>query len=251
MKDCIRIVDVSKRYHKIEVVKSINFSVPEGSLCAFLGSNGAGKTTTMKMMITLLRKSSGKIYVEDSDLDFECDVVRRKIGVVFQEDVLDDELTVYENLYYRGGLYHPKRNELIKRIHEISDLLCLNQLLEHPYHTCSGGQKRLVQIGRALLHNPTLLVLDEPTIGLDPLAREQVWNILLKLNKEKYITIFYSTHYMEEACLAQQICIIHQGNLLLCQNVDQLCKKASKEMVSNQLRDIYLNLLKEYELTKD
>lgn len=244
MDDSIRLIDVSKRYHKTEVVKSISFTIWKGSLCAFLGCNGAGKSTTMNMIITLLQKSKGKIYVEGLDIDSETEFIRQQIGVVFQEDVLDQELTVYENLYYRGGLYLNSRAVLRQRMEEVSDLLSLSSLLPKRYCDCSGGQKRLVQIGRALLPKPKLLILDEPTIGLDPLAREQVWDILQKLHRKNHLTIFYSTHYMEEASMAEQICMIHQGNLLLCQKVDQLYRTTSKESASRQLHDIYLDLLK-------
>lgn len=182
MEECIKLVDVSKSYRKIEVVKSLSLSVPRGCLCAVLGANGAGKSTTMNMIITLLAKNQGKIYVDGLDIDTKKELIRQRIGVVFQEDILDPELTVYENLYYRGGLYLLQWKELRERIQMIVELLGISYLLKKRYQTCSGGQKRLVQIARALLPNPKLLVLDEPTIGLDPFAREQVWLILRKLN---------------------------------------------------------------------
>lgn len=249
MDECIKLVDVSKWYRKTEVVKSLSLSVPKECLCAILGANGAGKTTTMNMIITLLAKNQGKIYVDGLDIDTQKEIIRQRIGVVFQEDFLDPELTVYENLYYRGGLYLPHKKDLQERIQTISELLSIGPLLKKRYKTCSGGQKRLVQIGRALLSNPKLLVLDEPTIGLDPFAREQVWLILRKLNRENGITIFYSTHYMEEASYAQQVCIIHEGNLLLCQKTSEFDKKPS-EFISSQLHQRYLQQLRDYEAQK-
>lgn len=248
MKDCIQLLDVTKRYRKIEVVKNVSFQIEKGKLCAFLGANGAGKSTTMNMIITLLQKNSGKIYIEGLDIDKEKDSVKRKIGVVFQEDVLDPELDVYENLYYRGGLYIKEKNELEKRINKASELLSLQKVLRKKYKACSGGQKRLVQIARALLPEPKLLILDEPTVGLDPLAREQVWSVILKLNKEKNLTVFYSTHYVEEASNAEQVIMIHRGDLLLCKNVRELCESTSKEYVSRQLREVYMELLRKYEM---
>ena len=247
LNECIRLINVSKQFHKIIAVNAISFDVPKGSLCAFLGSNGAGKSTTMNMMITLLTKTSGKIYIDGLDMDNERNRIRQKIGVVFQEDILDGELTVYENLYYRGGLYLPNCRALKKRILEISQLLQIDQILKKTYKTCSGGQKRLVQIGRAILPQPQLLILDEPTIGLDPLAREHVWSIIKKLNSELHMTVFYSTHYMEEACLANEICMIHNGELLTCKTMSEQYRKTSKENTSSQLQQLYLSLLRSYE----
>lgn len=247
LSECIRFINVSKHFQKNTVIKSISFTVSKGSLCAFLGSNGAGKSTTMNMISTLLKKSTGKIYIDGLDLDSERDLIRQKIGVVFQEDVLDGEFSVFENLYYRGGLYITNLCYLKKRIVEVCQLLSLEKLLKKKYRTLSGGQKRLVQIGRAILPNPQLLILDEPTIGLDPLAREHVWSILKKLNQELYMTIFYSTHYMDEASLANEVLMIHNGELLSCQKVNELNQKAFKEAYSDQLQQRYLSLLRSYE----
>lgn len=251
MESCIQMIDVSKHYRKIEAVKSLSFTVPKGSLCAFLGSNGAGKSTTMNMMITLLQKNSGKIYIEGLDIDRSKEEIRHKIGVVFQDDVLDPELTVYQNLYYRGGLYITDRKLLIHKITEVSQILHIEPILTKRYGTCSGGQRRMIQIGRAMLASPPLIILDEPTIGLDPLAREQVWNILKKLNHSQHITVFYSTHYMEEASMAQQILMIHDGCLLLCKNVDELFQTTSPEYACERLHSIYMELLQTYSLSKD
>lgn len=250
MNNCIKMVDVTKRYHKTEVVKNVTFQIEQGNLCAFLGSNGAGKSTTLNMIITLLQKSAGKIYVEGLDIDIHKENIRKRIGVVFQEDILDLELSVYENLFFRGGLYITDKRQLKQHIQEICQLLNIANIKEKRYQTCSGGQRRLVQIARALIPEPQLLILDEPTVGLDPLAREQVWKVLTKLNQERNLTIFYSTHYMEEASNADQVIMIHKGNLLLCQKVKQLCSASSKEYVSHQLQELYLNLLREYKVRR-
>jgi len=251
MNSCIQMVDVSKRYRKVEAVKSLSFSVPRGSLCAFVGSNGAGKSTTMNMMITLIKKNSGKIYVEGMDIDDSKEEIRRKIGVVFQEDVLDPELTVYENLYYRGGLYITDKKLLKHRIADVSRILSLESILPKRYGTCSGGQKRLTQIGRAILPSPPVIILDEPTIGLDPLAREQVWKMLNHLNQAQHITIFYSTHYMEEAAMAKQVLMIHEGCLLLCQNVNKLYQTTSPDYACARLHEIYMEVLQRYAASKE
>ncbi|ABX42430.1 ABC transporter ATP-binding protein [Lachnoclostridium phytofermentans] len=243
MDNCIAVQDLIKQFHKNTVVDSINFTVGKGQICAFLGPNGAGKSTTMKMLATLLNKTNGKIMIEGLDMDIQSGEIKRKLGVVFQEDVLDGSLTVEENLYYRGGLYIKSNKELYHKIDQVVTLLELQKLRNKKYETCSGGQKRIVQIGRALLTNPKLLLLDEPTIGLDPLARTLVWKVLRKLNREQQITIFFTTHYMEETDYANHICIIHEGKILLCQNRDRLLRNPWRDNKRFTIHEIYLDLL--------
>ncbi len=243
MDNCIVVKALKKNYGKKTVVDSIDFSVGRGQICAFLGPNGAGKSTTMKMLATLLKKTSGKIVVEGLDMDFYPEEIKRNLGIVFQEDVLDASLTVEENLYYRGGLYIKSKKELNLKIKHVISLLELDKIRDKKYETCSGGQKRIVQIGRALLTAPKLLLLDEPTIGLDPLARTLVWQVLKKLNHDLHITIFYTTHYMEETDYANHICILNEGKILLCQNRDQLLQKPWKDKKRFTIQEIYLDLL--------
>lgn len=243
MDNCILVQDLKKDFHKKIVVDSIDFVVGKGQICAFLGPNGAGKSTTMNMLATLLNKTSGKIVIEGLDLDYQSEEIKRKLGVVFQEDVLDGNLTVEENLYYRGGLYIKSKKELCKKIDQVVTLLDLHKIRSKKYITCSGGQKRIVQIGRALLTNPKLLLLDEPTIGLDPLARNLVWKVLRKLNQDLQITIFFTTHYMEETDYANHICIIDEGKILLCQNRDRLLREPWKDNKRFTIQEIYLDLL--------
>ena len=177
MPEYIRVTDLSKVYRKHEAVKHISFHVGKGQIFAFLGPNGAGKSTTINILSTLLLKSSGSVCIGGMDLDRQRKQVKREIGIVFQDDVLDGSLSVYQNLLYRGGLYIPKEKELKKRISELSSLLMLEQILPRKYRECSGGQKRLAQIARALLPAPGLLILDEPTTGLDPVTRQKVWAV--------------------------------------------------------------------------
>ncbi len=215
MADSVSITEVNKRFGSHEVVKSLSFSVKQGIIFALLGVNGAGKTTTIHMITTLLKKSSGGIMVEGLDIDFEENEIKRKIGIVFQEDVLDSSLTVSQNLYYRGGFYTKTNRELKKRIHEIVRQLQIEPLMEREYGTLSGGERRIVQIARALLTNPKLLILDEPTAGLDPVMRKRVWRLLKELNKKRKLTILYTTHYMEEVAYADKVGVMQEGKLLL------------------------------------
>lgn len=191
MKSCIEVDNVSKQYGKAKAVSEISFTVLQGQISAFLGPNGAGKSTTMNMLSTLLPPTSGKILIEGYSMEKQQEQIKRLIGVVFQEDVLDNKFTVYENLYYRGSLYYERKQQVQKRIDEVVSLLSLEKLIHKRYGTCSGGQKRICQIARALMSKPKLLLLDEPTIGLDPIARKQVWEALRKLNQLLNMTIFF------------------------------------------------------------
>lgn len=244
MKPCICLERVSKQYKKTKAVSEISFIVLQGQISAFLGPNGAGKSTTMNMLSTLLNPTSGRIMVEGYSMENEKEQIKRLIGVVFQEDVLDNELTVRENLYYRGSLYYERKQQVLERMREVSALLSLDELLSKTYGTCSGGQKRICQIGRALMAEPRLLLLDEPTIGLDPLARNLVWKALIKLNRQLKITIFFSTHYMEETIHADHICMINQGHILVCGKKDRMLNEYAKAG-KKTIQDIYLEVLRE------
>lgn len=199
-----------KTYKDIVAVDDISFMVKRGSLFAFLGPNGAGKSTTINVITTLLEKNSGTIKLngESNDKYF-----REKIGVVFQNNVLDDVLTVKENLLYRGALYLKTKEKVLKRYEELVEFLNLKPIENQKFKTLSGGQKRRTEIARALFANPELLLLDEPTTGLDPETRQIVWQVIEKLKKEKGITIFLTTHYMEEAANADHVVIINRGKI--------------------------------------
>lgn len=244
MKSCIEVDNVSKQYGKAKAVSEISFTVLQGQISAFLGPNGAGKSTTMNMLSTLLPPTSGKILIEGYSMEKQQDQIKRLIGVVFQEDVLDNKFSVYENLYYRGSLYYERKQQVQKRIDEVVSLLSLEKLIHKRYETCSGGQKRICQIGRALMSKPKLLLLDEPTIGLDPIARKQVWDALRKLNSLLNMTIFFSTHYIEETMNADHICMISQGHILVCGKKDWVLKEY-RSRGSLTIQDIYIDLLSE------
>lgn len=222
MASCISVSGLCKDYHNQAVLKSISFDVEQGQIFAFLGPNGAGKSTTMNILSTLLEKSSGKVSINGFSMDYQRRKIQSRIGVVFQNDVLDGDLTVYQNLFYRGGLYLKNFEETRKRISDVLDQLSIRSLEGKKYSTCSGGQRRLVQIARALLPSPGLLILDEPTTGLDPTARNTVWQTLLSLRSELNITIFYTTHYMEEALYADRYCILNDGVILKCGTIEKL-----------------------------
>lgn len=244
LKTCIEVDNVSKQFGKAKAVSEISFTVLQGQISAFLGPNGAGKSTTMNILSTLLIPTSGKILIEGYSMEKQQNQIKWLIGVVFQEDVLDSELTVYENLYYRGSLYYERKQQVLKRIEEVISLLSLEKLVHKKYGTCSGGQKRICQIARALMSKPKLLLLDEPTIGLDPIARKQVWEALMKLNRLLKMTIFFSTHYIEETMNADHICMINQGRILVCGKKDWVLKEYQSQG-SLTIQDIYIDLLSE------
>ena len=244
MKSCIEVDNVSKQYGKAKAVSEMSFTVLQGQISAFLGPNGAGKSTTMNMLSTLLPPTSGKILIEGYSMEKQQEQIKRQIGVVFQEDVLDNAFSVYENLYYRGSLYYERKQQVKKRIDEVVSLLSLEKLIHKRYGTCSGEQKRICQIGRALMSKPKLLLLDEPTIGLDPIARKQVWEALRKLNSLLNMTIFFSTHYIEETMNADHICMISQGHILVCGKKDWVLKEY-RSRGSLTIQDIYIDLLSE------
>jgi multidrug/hemolysin transport system ATP-binding protein len=207
----IKVNHLVKSYGTVLAVNDISFEVKRGSLFAFLGPNGAGKSTTINIMTTLLDQNSGTVYLnEQTDESY----FRNKIGVVFQGNVLDDELTVKENLMCRGSLYRNDKVEVKKRYEELRSYLNLAEFENQRYKTLSGGQKRRTEIARALFSNPEILLLDEPTTGLDPETRQMVWKVIEDLQKNHGMTIFLTTHYMEEASNADHVVIIHKGKIV-------------------------------------
>ncbi|WP_010249987.1 ABC transporter ATP-binding protein [Acetivibrio cellulolyticus] len=207
----IEVKNLKKNYHTLEAVKGINFSVKEGIFFAFLGENGAGKSTTINIISTLLRKSSGQVIVNNHELDKDDHGIRDSIGIVFQNNMLDHFLTVRENLISRGRMYGLSKEQLKKRIIELSSDLDAGEIIDKRYGSLSGGQKRKADICRALIHSPKILILDEPTTGLDPYTRQKVWEMMNKLRHENKLTIFLTTHYMEEAAQADYIVVIDKG----------------------------------------
>lgn len=212
MENIIEVSNLIKNYGDVEAVKGISFTVKKGAFFAFLGENGAGKSTTINVLCTVLEKTSGDVKVCGYSLDTQKDKIRDSIGIVFQGSVLDGELTVYENLKCRASLYGYNKNEIDERINKISESLDLAQLLNRRYNKLSGGQRRRADIARALINDPKILFLDEPTTGLDPQTRISVWNTIDNLRKNG-LTVFLTTHYMEETKLCDDVIILDEGKI--------------------------------------
>ena len=210
----IEIKDLHKSFGEVKAVDGISFTVKEGELFAFLGQNGAGKSTTISIICGRLLKDSGKAYVNGNDIDGDITEIKRDIGVVFQSSVLDKQLSVYENLKSRAALYGIFGGELEARIDELDRLLDFKPLLKRTVGKLSGGQRRKIDIARALIHKPKILILDEPTTGLDPQTRSSVWKVVQTLQKEEKMTVFLTTHYMEEAADADNVIIIDRGSIV-------------------------------------
>jgi ABC-2 type transport system ATP-binding protein len=228
-----------KKFVDFTAVNDISFTVEKGEIFAFLGPNGAGKSTTIKMLTTLLHPTSGKIRINGFDPVKEQDRVRASFGIVFQDPSLDEELTAYENMEFHGVLYKVAKSLRKKRIEELLKIVDLWERKDSLVKTFSGGMRRRLEIARGLLHHPKIFFLDEPTIGLDPQTRNQMWQYVEKLNKEEGITVFFTTHYMEEAeRVAQRIAIIDHGKIIAQGTAEEL----EKETKTHTLEDAFLNL---------
>lgn len=213
MEHIMEISHLQKAFGQVQAVQDLNFHVKKGELFAFLGVNGAGKSTTINIMCGELRKDSGSVQICGADLDREPDSIRRRLGVVFQNSVLDRELSVRDNLRSRAALYGIRGRDFEKRLEELSKLLEFGDLLRRPLGKLSGGQRRRIDIARALLHGPEILILDEPTTGLDPQTRVNLWQVVERLRREAGLTVFLTTHYMEEAADADYVVIIDHGQI--------------------------------------
>lgn len=214
MNDIIRIENLHKSYGDVKAVSDISFRVKEGELFAFLGVNGAGKSTTINIMCGQLSKDSGKVEMCGTDLDCDINSIKGKIGVVFQSSVLDPVLSVYDNLQSRAALYGIIGKAFKEKLAELSSLLEFGDLLTRPISKLSGGQRRRIDIARALINDPKILILDEPTTGLDPQTRKNLWNVIADLRKNKNLTVFLTTHYMEEATDADYVVILNCGKIV-------------------------------------
>lgn len=210
----IKIENLEKSFGKTKAVRKINLEVYEGSLFAFLGINGAGKSTTISMMYGGLKIDSGRITICGQDVATHLDKIKNQIGVVFQDSVLDKTLTVYENLKFRAGFYGIFGQDFKARYQELEKLFDLAEIKNQKIQKLSGGQKRRVDIARAIIHQPKILILDEPTTGLDPGTRSKVWRIISKLREDLKMTIFLTTHYMEEAADADYVTILDKGRII-------------------------------------
>lgn len=214
MEEAIRVEHLKKYYREVKAVDDISFSVAKGEFFGFLGVNGAGKSTTINMLCTLQEPTGGEAWVSGFKLGRENEEIKKHIGVVYQSNCLDKMLTVKENLLLRGSLYETDSRKLKKNLVHVTEILGLGDVLKRPFGKLSGGQKRRCEIARALMHTPDILFLDEPTTGLDPATRKSVWETVHMLQKEMRMTVFLTTHYMEEAAKADHIGIIAQGHFV-------------------------------------
>src|SRR5277367_5640078 len=211
----IRVRHLVKKFGDFTAVDNISFEVARGEIFAFLGPNGAGKTTTIKMLTTLLAPTSGSILIDGLDPGKHQNEVRRKFGIVFQDPSLDAELTAYENMDLHGVLYGVPRKVRIQRINMLVDFVGLGDRKKDFVKQFSGGMKRRLEVARALLHKPRILFLDEPTVGLDPQTRNHIWGHIQGLSKEENVTVFFTTHYMEEADrVADDVAVIDHGKMV-------------------------------------
>lgn len=213
MKNIIEIEHLNKCFGDVKAVQDLSFKVKQGELFAFLGLNGAGKSTTISIMCGQLAKDSGSVTIDGTNLDKDSSKIKSDLGVVFQSSVLDKALNVYDNLKIRAALYGITGSAFKERLDELSDLLEFKDLLKRTVSKLSGGQRRRIDIARALLHKPKILILDEPTTGLDPQTRKAVWNVVSKLRQDENMTVFLTTHYMEEAADADYVVILDGGKI--------------------------------------
>lgn len=213
MQNIIEINNLDKSFQDVHAVNDLSLRVKEGELFAFLGVNGAGKSTTISIMCGMLAKDGGKVFIDGKDVDKDMREISKELGVVFQNTVLDAKLSVKDNLTSRAALYGITGKEAKQRIAHLAELLEFKDILNRTFGKLSGGQKRRVDVARALLNNPKILILDEPTTGLDPEARKALWSVVTSLRKNQNMTVFLTTHYMEEAADADYVVILDSGKI--------------------------------------
>lgn len=213
MQNIIEINNLDKSFQDVHAVNDLSLRVKEGELFAFLGVNGAGKSTTISIMCGMLAKDGGKVFIDGKDVDKDMREITKELGVVFQNTVLDAKLSVKDNLMSRAALYGITGKEAKQRIAHLAELLEFKDILNRTFGKLSGGQKRRVDVARALLNNPKILILDEPTTGLDPEARKALWSVVTTLRKNQNMTVFLTTHYMEEAADADYVVILDSGKI--------------------------------------
>lgn len=233
----IEVKNLTKKFGGATAVDDISFDVEEGSIFGFLGPNGAGKTTTINILCTLLSPTSGKAVIDGHDCGKESPEVRKKIGIVFQDNTLDKELTAYENLLFHSYLYCVPKNVRKKKIDEALHFVGLHERKDDPVKKFSGGMKRRLEVARSLIHQPKILFLDEPTLGLDPQSRSNLWEFISKLPEEQGVTIFMTTHYMEEAEICREIAIIDKGKIIARGSPDDLKKMIGGDVIYLKTRD--------------
>ncbi|HEX4202852.1 MAG TPA: ATP-binding cassette domain-containing protein [Ktedonobacteraceae bacterium] len=223
---------LSRSFGELEAVKGIDLHVERGETFGFLGPNGAGKSTTIKMLCTLLHPTSGRALINGYDIEREASKVRRSIGIVFQDPTLDEYLSAEQNLYYHSMIYHTPSKTRSTRIQDVLELVGLEDRRKDIVKTFSGGMKRRLEVARGLIHEPQTLFLDEPTVGLDPQTRRSVWDHVMKLRESTGLTIFMTTHYMEEAEYCDRIAIIDHGNIVALDTPSALKRLVGQDIVS-------------------
>jgi ABC-2 type transport system ATP-binding protein len=233
----IQVEQLTKKYGDITAVDDISFDVEEGSIFGFLGPNGAGKTTTINVLCTLLSPTSGKAFIAGHDCMREPSEVRKAIGIVFQDTTLDKDLTAYENLIFHAYLYDVPKSEMKERVEGVLKFAELFDRRNDLVKKFSGGMKRRLEVARGLIHQPRVLFLDEPTLGLDPQSRNNLWESITKLPKSRNVTIFMTTHYMEEAEVCDRIAIIDNGKIIVIGTPEELKKTIGGDVVSLSTTD--------------
>ncbi len=247
----IEVKNLTKKFGDFTAVKDVSFSVEKGNIFAFLGPNGAGKSTTIKMLTTLLTPTSGELFIDGNDVQENPNEVRHSFGIVFQDPSLDDELTAYENMEIHAILYGVKKKIRIERIKQLLEFVDLWDRKKSLVKEFSGGMKRRLEIARGLLHHPKVLFLDEPTLGLDPQTRNHMWEYLRKLNETEGITVFFTTHYMEEAeRIANHIAVIDHGSIVASGTLEELKTKTGTKSLEEAFLKLTGRDIREEEVSK-
>ncbi|MFZ1970670.1 MAG: ATP-binding cassette domain-containing protein [Candidatus Nanoarchaeia archaeon] len=233
MGDIVKVENLTKKFGDLIAVNKISLNIKQGEIFGLLGPNGAGKSTTISMLATILRPTSGDAFINNFEITKNENEVRQSIGIVFQDPSLDDQLTAYENMNFHGRLYHIPKKLRKERITQMLNLVGLENRSNDLIKTFSGGMRRRLEIARGLMHNPKVLFLDEPTLGLDPQTRNRIWDYIKKLNKEKGVTVILTTHYMDEADkLCDNIAIINRGKIIATGNPKSLKESIGGDMIT-------------------
>jgi len=237
MNHIVEVKDLQKKYKDTEAVKGVHFNVTEGEIFGFLGPNGAGKSTTINMLSTIIRPSGGEAIVNGYDNVKEKNKVRASIGLIFQENTLDEKLTANENLMLHCKFYDVPKEKREARIQEVLEIVDLTDKRKNIVETFSGGMKRRLEIARGLLHYPRVLFLDEPTVGLDPQTRNHIWEYILRLKEKAGITIFLTTHYMDEAEICDRVAVMDHGELIALDTPDALKTNVGGDIIEIETAD--------------
>lgn len=233
----IRVKNLVKKYGDLTAVDNISFEVEENTIFGFLGPNGAGKTTTINVLCTLISATSGEAFINGYNCEKQSSEVRKSIGIVFQDSSLDKDLTAYENLSFHAYLYGVKKSEVKERAYDALRFVELYERKDDLVKKFSGGMKRRLEVARGLIHNPRVLFLDEPTLGLDPQSRANLWEFITEMPRKHRVTIFMTTHYMEEAEVCNRIAIIDNGKIIAEGSPEQLKKTIGGDIISLKTKD--------------